>query len=1107
VSIVAAIALFAIARGAAADSTPVNIARGRPYTLTPAPNYALTTDADDSRQLTDGSYTSGTLWTRTSTVGWNWVSHVTIVIDLQSVQAVGGLSYSTAAGSSEVMWPRSIFALVSDDGVQFYPVGDLATLEPGTSGPPASGYATYRYTRGSLGVHGRYVALVVEGDGAYTFCDEIEVWSGDAATVGVPLTGTATTDLQRYFFEAHERTALVRRLTMDVAAARAALASTTLDDVQRAQLTIELDALSAAIPAASTQARTPSAVLPLNDVHTRIFAVQGAVAAAHGLSPLAMWAIGPWDFATPLDKAPPTGGLDGVSLAAMSGEVRSGAIAIANATARPMRVGLRVTGLPFEASSAELRLFEAVWTDTRELTPVADALLPIADTAPWIDVPAGMTRHIWIRVSPRNRASGHLRGFVEASTDDNLSAHVPIDIRIVDGRFPDRPTLHTGGWDYTNAPTSLGLTPDNVAPLVSQLRDVGVDMPWATSLVMPAGAFDTAGRLTTAPDTAAFDSWIRRWPDATRYAVFVCVQDRIGTVSSVEGARFTTAVGQWMSYWVAHAKAIGIDAAQLVLLLVDEPHSDAQDARIVAWASAIRAAEPRVVIFEDPTYRDPATSRPALVDVSDVLALKRSLLIEQGTAFAAYYRDRHSRGQALAVYGASGPARLLDPYTYYRLQPWVCADLGATSSLFWSFADDAAGHSWNEYATTDAPYSPFFLSTQAVAVSKHSEAMREGVEDYEYLTMLAARMAAMAQIEPTHAGMPESLAMLASAVPTVLQTPGAADLKWVSNKDRSAAERVRLAIADLLERLNAKTIVATATTATIGDGAIVFGQPVTLTARVTGATATSGEPTGHVRFETVGAALGDVVLVNGSAALTVTSLRGGPQAIDVSYAGDDTHLPSRVQVVLIVQPAAPRLTVSDLRVTYDGRSHAVVATVTGLDGGAVNGSLAFTYAPGGTSPPINAGAYALTVDFTSADVSYAGASGRASVTIDPAQPVVTVASATFVEDGAAHTVTPIAVGVDSVAVAGSFSIVYSPGDGSAPILARTYSATALFTSADTNYTNAAGTGSLVINPPVVVDPPLDPAAAMLTLTAQDPERDWVRRKPQRGHRARVRQGS
>src|SRR5881409_3535134 len=93
---------------------PQNLARGCSYTMTPRPNYPLTTDAGDDRQLTDGVYTSSDpIWLRPSTVGWENASPVTVVIDLRRDQSISGVSYSTAAGAADVQWPRSIFVLVS----------------------------------------------------------------------------------------------------------------------------------------------------------------------------------------------------------------------------------------------------------------------------------------------------------------------------------------------------------------------------------------------------------------------------------------------------------------------------------------------------------------------------------------------------------------------------------------------------------------------------------------------------------------------------------------------------------------------------------------------------------------------------------------------------------------------------------------------------------------------------------------------------------------------------------------------------------------------------------------------------------------------------------
>ncbi len=90
-----------------------NIALHRPYTLSPAPNYRHCTDPDDRIQLTDGRYTQGYFWTQRSTVGWQNVSPVFIVVDLGRIAPIAGASFNTAAGVAGVQFPTAIWVLVS----------------------------------------------------------------------------------------------------------------------------------------------------------------------------------------------------------------------------------------------------------------------------------------------------------------------------------------------------------------------------------------------------------------------------------------------------------------------------------------------------------------------------------------------------------------------------------------------------------------------------------------------------------------------------------------------------------------------------------------------------------------------------------------------------------------------------------------------------------------------------------------------------------------------------------------------------------------------------------------------------------------------------------
>jgi len=1134
---------------------PVNLARDCSYTMTPRPNYSLTTDADDDRQLTDGAYTVwNPIWLRTSTVGWANASPVTIVVDLRSVQAISGISYSTGAGKAGVAWPRSVFVLVSDDGQRFFPVADLADIPSGAPAPPATGYAAFRYTTTNLDTHGRYVALIVDPNGPYVFTDEIEVLAGDPGRIGSPLAGESTTDLHDFFVQAHIRVSMTRRLTVDLQDARAALASSATAQAAADLLSRELDAIQAGIAAMATpNPATFMTVLPLNDLHARIFAVRGAIAGANGLAPLTAWAANPWDFVHPVDKPPASSPHDSVSIVAMNGETRAGAISVASSVDRPLNVSVNIAGLSVDENAPDLKLFEVVWTDTGALIPVADALLPLDRSGPTLALPAGMTRQIWISFAPAARAAGAYRGYVELAADGIEPARVPIELKVLPGTFSKRPALHLGGWDYTDTTNLQGLTPTNTVPLIEQLRALGVDSPWATTSVMPPGVFDATGRLAGPPPTQAFDTWIANWPDASGYFVFVNAHDTFGNVSSVDTSRFSTAIGEWITYWVQHAATAGIRPSQLLLLLVDEPHSAAQDSRIVTWARAVKAAQPAVRIWEDPTYTDPAASQPQLLGVADVLAIKTWLLTQQGPAFADFYRQRGQQGQELALYGASGPARLMDPYSYERLQAWMCADLGASSSFFWSFSDDAGGHSWNEYATTQPLYSPLFLGGDQVTTTKHAEAIREGVEDFEYIAMLRRRVQALAAGDPDRPDLVQASAFVDNAAAAVLHSTGTADLQWTSDKDRSAAERVRLAIASTLQALDGgdgasigraapsimlvggtvrydgqphpATAAATGaygapvpgsfvlwytpggsvpplyggvysvkaqftsadpgyadalanTTITVVEPTAisiaasprnaVFGTPLTFVASVAGAAST---PTGPVRFAIDGEPIGDSLpLQDGRGSITIQLPATGRHTVTAEYGGSDAFTAASTAMDYDVAPVRPAVTWSE---------PAPIAFGTALDtrmlDATANVSGAFSYAPA-AGTVLAAGSHQLDVTFVPEDrTDYTTAAATVNLIVMPATPLIGVKPVTVTYDGQPHPAAGNVSGIGGASIDGSLTIEYAPGGASPPVNAGAYSATLIFHSNDPNYGDATAATTITID--------AAPLVAMMTYPA------------------------
>src|SRR5674476_784798 len=90
-----------------------NIALNKPYVLSAAPNYyPNTAPAGDKSSLTDGKYTDGYFWAKTTTVGWQG-REVTISIDLGEVQPISEVDFNTARNTNTgVNFPKNIYVFI-----------------------------------------------------------------------------------------------------------------------------------------------------------------------------------------------------------------------------------------------------------------------------------------------------------------------------------------------------------------------------------------------------------------------------------------------------------------------------------------------------------------------------------------------------------------------------------------------------------------------------------------------------------------------------------------------------------------------------------------------------------------------------------------------------------------------------------------------------------------------------------------------------------------------------------------------------------------------------------------------------------------------------------
>ena len=791
-----------VAGGFVGKSPGPNIALGKPYTLSMPPKYKFCADPGDTTQLTDGEYSVGYFWVQKSTVGWKKGGVVSITVDLGKVEPIAGVSYSTAAGTAGVGWPSLIIVLTSEDGKDFRTAGELIELSSEHGLPAPARYSTHRFVTDKLRTKGRYVRFTVKAGGGYTFCDEIEVYRGRDGWLREPMAGGAMGDMKQFAVTS----GMKQRLRRDLAAMARAVGEAKLSAPTEKQLLARLAGLKEKISAvpAITDARF-RAIVPMNGVHAEIIKVNAALLRGRGLEPITLWHKNRWDMLDPTEAPNAAPGPLKLEVAMMDNEYRAEAFNLTNATDQSAQAGLRIVGLPGGDNPDYVTVHQVEFVDTQEKVVIADAL-PVADKVgdAWqITIPAGMTRQVWLTFNPRGTSAGQHAGKVVVDAGRLGTHEVGLTLRLFPFRFPDQPTCSLGVWDYTDGKGSRDITAGNRLAAIANMRAHFVDTPWAGSGTAPRVEpkdLDKQGNLTGQLSFERFDQWVADWAGARHYAVFL---HRGGQFAGAKqgSPRFHRAVSQWAAAWAKHNAEIGLRPGQLMVLIVDEPHSAAAETRILDWARPIKEGTSDITIWEDPVHHAPWNAEtPEMFDVCDVLCPNLPRYIAGRVRAKEFYESHRQRGAKLWLYQCSGPARLHDPYYYHRLQHWHCWKAGAVGSGFWAYGDAAGASPWCEYTATRTSYAPVYLDEDSITDGKHWEAVREGIEDYEYLRMLRDRVEALTETGRPGAALARARRLL-KELPGQVATYEAGRIRWVSPKDRSGADTARVQILEALDAL------------------------------------------------------------------------------------------------------------------------------------------------------------------------------------------------------------------------------------------------------------------------------------------------------------------
>lgn len=797
-----------------AFAEPENIAFGKKYDLAPVPNYTCGGKRDlqmDLKSLTDGETYTGSmsLWTQKGCVGWH-CGFPRITIDLGKIEPISAVSFRSAFdGQGNVKWPSHIYVLTSDDGLVFRHVCDLVDQswpDAFPSGIPPivkQDARIYEYQNSKLAIKGRYVCFIVDSP-RFVFCDEIKICRGPDELLNKNCTSETPVDIDQFVKRLPFGKYVKDVLHSDLDRAQGNCLPGQKAEVQREceQLRAEIDSTSFDLPPKGYRATSP-----LNELHRKIFKLNAKLVSGrlHG-APLCVWGTDRFGMLNPTDIPEEASLNPSLSIKMMKGEFRSTALNLTNAATSDLDVKLHFEGLPGGETPDYIIPYQVEFICGKgQSTP--DPLVPVVkESGAWrMTLPTGMTKQIWLSFNPKGIQSGAYHGGLVV-TVNGIGMRTPFDFALSNLTFPEEPHLSLGVFDYTASTPSMGAIGMQGA---ADMKKHYVNSLWTGFQVAcwPAPEdFDKDGNLVAPLRTSAFDMWHGNFNNFNRLFIYLegaGLEKFAGEPVGTE--RFKRMVSQWILKFSEYALKKDVALSRIGLHLIDEPKHDRQFKVNAAYGTIIKAIAPDIRIFTDPQFENATPALDEMLKVSDVICPHLPTYGNRMEFIKSHVAKASRDSKEYWLYGCLGPGRQLDPYYYYRMQAWQCWRNNAIGMGFWcywnSYPRNANATSWNELIDNIESFGLVYDDGASLCSSRRWEAVREGVEDYEYLFMLKNRVSELKakNVKKDAVGLAEVLLQTLPVMVTGVYDRNAIYLG--SPKERIMADHARILLLESLERL------------------------------------------------------------------------------------------------------------------------------------------------------------------------------------------------------------------------------------------------------------------------------------------------------------------
>lgn len=443
----------------------------------------------------------------------------------------------------------------------------------------------------------------------------------------------------------------------------------------------------------------------------------------------AAWAFDPWAYFHPRDTMPePHRRTQQIDVKLCQNEYESRAINITNFTSSPLNVLVRMrTEAEGFNPAGVLSLRHAVLVPTVRREEVADAL-PELDSAGILRVAGYETEQLWLTFNANGLDAGEYTLALVLNTvePDPVEVILPVRMTVHPISMPRPHPLRFCLWAYDGG--DLGTDRPDV---LQDLIDHGVTIFFGTAA---AAACDSEGNLTAPLDFSAHDESVRRL-SPHGMLLFLSPQSRV-TGAPYLSEPWKRAFVEYLREWVAHMKTLGLDYEDWALYPYDEPSTPfAETTRnLVEVAKVIRAADPNILIYTDPTSGTTMETVDMFTGLIDIWCPSSELLERMGDELVPVAKQV---GKEVWFYDAAGRAKTLSCLSEYRRRFWFAWNFGLTGVGWWTYAHHGPSR-WEGPNETGDFFATVYDGPRGPVSSKRWEAARDGVEDYEYLHLLRA---------------------------------------------------------------------------------------------------------------------------------------------------------------------------------------------------------------------------------------------------------------------------------------------------------------------------------------------------------------------------------